>query len=83
MLIQQSVYSMQIVLDLPEKLTQQLTTIPDINRFAEQWLRYGLENTQSNYQLNITSAFGLVQTTETATLEQIEQAIQQGADDSN
>lgn len=63
---------MQIVINLPEKLIEQLTTIPDINQFAEQWLRYGLENTPLNHQLNITSAFGLVQTTETATLEQIE-----------
>ncbi len=75
---------MQITLNLPEKLSKELTTIPDINQFAERWLRYGLENTPLHHQFDITSAFGLVQTTETATLEQIEQAIQRGAiDDSN
>jgi len=72
---------MQIILNIPDHLSKQLTKIPDINQFAEYWLCYGLENIPFNEPLNITSAFGLVKTNETATLEEIEQAIQHDAMD--
>jgi hypothetical protein len=74
---------MQIILNIPDDLSKQLIEMPNINQFAEQWLRYGLENTFSDEPLNITSAFGMIKTTETATLKQIERAIQQGATDDN
>lgn len=72
---------MQITLDISKPLGEQLTQLPDLNQFVEKWLMYGLENKHFNPKLDITFAFGLVKTTQTATLEQIEQAIEQGAID--
>ncbi len=66
---------MQITIELPNILGEQLKTIPELNDFVVNVLNQALKmNLQPNY--HIEDAFGLYKPKKSANLEDMEQAIQ-------